>query len=84
MLYGTETTTDSIRAFNYLDSCEIWFYRRIFKILWTARMGNEIVLKTIKEYKEKRSIRRTIENRKIRYFRGHIIRRKVDDNAFFF
>ena len=48
-LYGAETGT--LRAVDYkqLESFEMWYWRRIEKISWTDRVGNEEVLLTVKE-----------------------------------
>jgi hypothetical protein len=44
----------------YLESFEIWYWRRMEKIIWTDRVRNDEVLHRVKE----RNILHTIEKRK--------------------
>jgi hypothetical protein len=45
----------------YLESFEMWFWRRMEKISWTGRVNNEAVLHRVKE---ERNILHTIRRRK--------------------
>jgi hypothetical protein len=55
----------------YLESFEMWCWRRIEKISWTDRVRNEEVLHRVKE---DRNIVHTIKIRKANWI-GHILRR---------
>jgi hypothetical protein len=54
----------------YLESFEIWCWRRMEKISWTDRVRNEEVLHRVKE---ERYIVHTIKRRKANWI-GHILR----------
>jgi hypothetical protein len=69
--YGAETWTLRKVDQNYLESCEMWCWRRMEKIIWTDRVRNEEVLVSLKE---DRNILHTIKRRKANWF-GHILRR---------
>jgi len=45
LLYGAEGLTQKVKAMNKLEAFEMWIYRKILKIPWTARMRNEDVLR---------------------------------------
>jgi hypothetical protein len=70
-LYGAETWTFWKVDQKYLDSFEMWCWRRMEKISWTDRFRNEDVLHRVKE---ERNILHTIEKRKANWT-GHILRR---------
>jgi hypothetical protein len=55
---------------NYLESFEMWCWRRMEKISWTDRVRNEVVLHRVKE---ERNILHTIKRRKANWI-GHILR----------
>jgi hypothetical protein len=54
----------------YLESFEMWCWRRMEKISWTDRVRNEEVLHRVKE----RNILHTIKRRKANWI-GHILHR---------
>jgi len=60
LLYGMEGWTLKAAAINKLEAFEMWLYRRILKIPWTARLTNEEMFESI-------------EKRKTAYL-GHIMR----------
>jgi hypothetical protein len=60
-LYGAETCTLQKVDQKYVDSFEMWCWRRKEKISWTDRVRNEEVLHRVKE---ERNILHTIERRK--------------------
>ncbi|XP_030753084.1 uncharacterized protein LOC115880093 [Sitophilus oryzae] len=47
LLYGVESWTLKASAINRLEAFEMWIYRRILKIPWTAKIRNEDVLRRI-------------------------------------
>jgi hypothetical protein len=70
-LYGAETWTLRKADQKYLESFEMWCWRRVEKISWTDRVGNEEVLPRVKE---ERNILHTVKRRKDNWI-GHILRR---------
>ena len=71
LMYGCETWTLTKQTINRLQAFEMWVYRKILKIPWSAKKTNEEVLKMLKI---KKYVVPTIEKRKTIYF-GHMIRR---------
>jgi hypothetical protein len=59
-----------IRNSEFLESFEMWCWRRIEKISWTDRVRNEEVLRRVKE---QRNILHEISKRKANWI-GHILR----------
>jgi hypothetical protein len=70
-LYGAETLTPRKVDQKYLESFEMWCWRRMEKISWTTRVRNEEVLHGVKE---ERNILDTIKRRKVNWI-GHILHR---------
>jgi hypothetical protein len=70
-LYGAETWTLRKVDQKYLESFEMWCWRRMEKISWTDRVRNEEVLHRVKE---ERNILHTIKRIKANWI-GHILRR---------
>lgn len=70
LLYGMETWTLNAATIKRLESFELWVYRRMLKISWTARVTNTEVMKRINKEME---IIETIKIRKLQYL-GHITR----------
>jgi len=70
-LYGAETWTLRAEDQKYLESFEVWCWRRMEKISWTDHVRNEEVLLRVKE---QRNILREIRKWKANWI-GHILRR---------
>ena len=70
-LYGAENWTLRKVDQKYLESFEIWCWRRMEKIGWTDRVRNEEVLHRVKE---ERNILHTAKRRKANWI-GHILHR---------
>ena len=70
-LYGLETWTLKKREKKYLESFEMWCWRRIAKVKWKDTVTNEEVLSRVNV---KRSILDTVLRRKANWI-GHILRR---------
>ena len=70
-LYGAETWTLQAADQKYLESFEMWCWRRMVKISWTDHMTNEEVLLRVNE---QRNILHEIRKRKANWI-GHILRR---------
>jgi hypothetical protein len=69
-LYGAETWKLGDVDQKYLDSFEMWCWRRMEKISWTDRVRNEV----LQRVKEERNILHTIKRRKANWI-GHILLR---------
>jgi hypothetical protein len=70
-LYDAEMWTLRKMDQKYLESFEMWCWRRMEKISWTDRVRNEEVLHRVKD---ERNILHTIKRRKANWI-GHILRR---------
>uniref|UniRef100_A0A8D8RKM6 Uncharacterized protein n=1 Tax=Cacopsylla melanoneura TaxID=428564 RepID=A0A8D8RKM6_9HEMI len=70
LFYGAESWTLKEDLCKKLEAFEMWLYRRILKIPWTARVTNEEVLRRMNKDRE---VMITIKVRKLQYF-GHIMR----------
>ena len=70
-LYGAETWTLRAADHKYLESFEMWCWRRMEKISWTDHVRNEEVLLTVNE---QRNILHEIRKLKANWI-GHILRR---------
>jgi len=70
--YGAETWTLRAADQKYLESSEMWCWRRMEKISWTDHVRNEEVLLRVNE---QRNILNEIRKRKVNWI-GHIVRRK--------
>ena len=71
ILYGAETWTLRAADLKYLESFEMWCWRRMEKISWTDHVRNEEVLLRVNE---QRNILHEISKRKANWI-GHILRR---------
>jgi hypothetical protein len=69
--YGAETWTLQKVDQKYLESFEMWCWRRMEKFSWTDRVRNEEILHRVKE---ERNILHKIKRRKANWI-GHILRR---------
>ena len=69
--YGAETWTLRAADQKYLESFEMWCWRRMEKIRWTDHVRNEEVLFRVNE---QRNILHEIRKRKANWI-GHILRR---------
>jgi len=69
--YGAETWTLRAEDQKYLESFEMWRWRRMEKISWTDHVRNEEVLLRVNE---QRNIPHEIRKRKANWI-GHILRR---------
>ena len=70
-MYGAETWTLRAADQKYLESFEMWCWRRMEKISWTDHVRNEEVLLRVNE---QRNILHEIRKRKANWI-GHILRR---------
>ena len=70
-MYGCESWTVKKAESRRINAFELWCWRRLLRVLWTARRSNQSILKDISpEY----SLERLMLKLKLQYF-GHLIRR---------
>ena len=71
VLYGCENWTIKKAESRRIDAIELWCWRRLLRVPWTARRSNESILKEISpEY----SLEGLMLRLKLQYF-GHFMRR---------
>ena len=71
VMYGCENWTVKKAECRRIDAFELWCWRRLLRVPWTARRSNQSVLKEISpEY----SLERLMLKLKLQYF-GHLMRR---------
>ena len=69
--YGCESWTIKKAECQRIDAFELWCWRRLLRVPWTARRSNQSILKEISpEY----SLEGLMLKRKLQYF-GHLMRR---------
>ena len=71
VMYGCESWTIKETEFQRIDGFELWCWRRLLRVPWTARKSNQSILKKISpEY----SLEGLMLKLKLQYF-GHLMRR---------
>ena len=71
VMYGYESWTIKKTEHRRIDAFELWCWRRLLKVPWTARRSNQSILKEIRpEY----SLEGLMLKLKLQYF-GHLMRR---------
>ena len=70
-LYGSETWTLTKSVAKKINAFEMWIYRRMLRIPWTARKANNEILTMIGS---RQLLLTIVKQRQVAYF-GHIIRR---------
>ena len=71
VMYGCESWTIKKAEHQIIDAFELWCWRRLFRVPWTARRSNQSILKEISpEY----SLEGLMLKLKLQYF-GHLMRR---------
>ena len=71
VMYGCESWTIKKAEGQRLDGFELWCWRRLLRVLWTARRSNQSILKKISPGC---SLEGLMLKLKLQYF-GHLIRR---------
>ena len=71
VMYGCESWTIKKAECKKIDAFELWYYRRLFRVPWTARRSNQSILKKISP---KYSLEGLMLKLKLQYF-GHLMRR---------
>ena len=71
VMYGCESWTIKKPECQRIDAFELWFWRRLLRVPWTARRSNQLILKEISpEY----SLGGLMVKLNLQYF-GHLMRR---------
>ena len=70
-MYGCESWTVKKAERQRIDAFEVWFWRRLLRVPWTARRSNQSILK---EISPGCSLERLMLKLKLQYF-GHLMRR---------
>ena len=69
VIYGCESWTSKKAEHQRIDTFELWCWRRLLKVSWTARRSNQSILREINlEY----SLEGLMLNLKLQYF-GHLM-----------
>ena len=71
VMYGYESWTVKKAECRRTDAFELWCWRRLLRVPWTARRSNQSILK---EISPKYSLERLMLMLKLQYF-GHLLRR---------
>ena len=71
VMYGCESWIIKKAECQRIDAFELWYWKRLLRVPWTARRSNQSILKEISlEY----SLEGLMQKLKLQYF-GHLIRR---------
>ena len=71
VMYGCESWTVKKSEHRRIDAFELWCWRRLLRVLWTARRSNQSILK---EINPRISLEGIMLKLKLQYF-GHLMRR---------
>ena len=71
VMYGCESGTIKKAACRRIDAFEFWCWRRLLRVLWTARRSNQSILK---EISPECTLEGLMLKLKLQYF-GHLMRR---------
>ena len=70
VMYGCESWTIKKAEHQRIDAFELWYWRRLLRVPWTARLKQSILKEINPEY----SLERLMLKLKLQYF-GHLIQR---------
>ena len=70
-MYGCESWTVKKAECQRIDAFELWCWRRLLQVSWTARRSNQSILK---QTSPRCSLERLMLRLKLQYF-GHLMRR---------
>ena len=71
VMYGCDSWTVKKAEHQRIDAFDLWFWRRLLRVPWTARRSNQSILK---EINPGISLERKMLKLKLQYF-GHLMRR---------
>ena len=77
VIYGCESWTVNKAEHRRIDAFELWCWRRLLRVPWTARRSSQPILK---EISPGCSLEGMMLRLKLQYF-GHLMRRGKDSNA---
>ena len=69
VMYGCESWTEKKAEHRRIDAFELWCWRRLLRVLWTARRSNQSILK---EISHECSLEGLMLKLKLQYF-GHLV-----------
>ena len=72
VMYGCESWTVKKADSQRIDAFELWCWRRLLRVPWTARRSNQSILKDISPWFSLEGM--TLKLKKLQYF-GHLMRR---------
>ena len=75
VMYGCESWTLQKAEHQRIDAFELWYWRRLLRVPWTAGRSNQPILK---EISPEFSLERLMLKLKLQYF-GHLMRRTDPD-----
>ena len=70
-MYGSESWTVKKAEHRTIDAFELWYWRRLLRVLWTARRSNQSILKEMSPWC---SLEGLMLKLKLQYF-GHLMQR---------
>ena len=73
VMYGCESWAIKKAEHRRIDAFELWCWRRLLRVPWTARRSSQSILK---EIKPEHSLEGMMLKLKLQYF-GHLMRRAV-------
>ena len=68
VIYGCERWTVKKAELQRIDAFQLWYWRRLLRVPWTARRSNQSILKISPEY----SLEGLMLKLKLQYF-GHLM-----------
>ena len=71
VMYGCESWTVKKAECQRIDACELWYWKRLLRVPWTAKRSNQTILK---ETSPGGSLGGLMLRQKLQYF-GHLMRR---------
>ena len=71
VMYGCESWTIKKAEYQRIDAFELWCWRRLLRVPWTARRSNQSILK---EFSPESSLEGLMLKLKLQYF-GHLMQR---------
>ena len=74
VMYGCESWTIKTAEYRRIDALELWCWRRLLRVPWTARRSSQSILK---EISPECSLEGLMLRLKLQYF-DHLMRRTVD------
>ena len=77
VMYGCESWTMKKAEHRRIDAFELWCWRRLLRVPWTARRSNQFILK---EISPGCSLEGLMLKLKLQYF-GHLIRRVIGKDS---